>query len=127
MGSVYNCRQRSQSAPTLKQLDWPAAVRSLALLNLRHLFVGMHMQRETVDLAISGNCAKPIFRYCAHRMRSYSDRNTRDAQCLDAIEVSIDRGIAEAQLTFLRWLLKTALRIGSHEQDDPDARITPRL
>src|SRR5258708_37794478 len=127
MGSMDNCRQFPQYAEALKQLDLCTAVHSIALLDLCHLFVSMHMQRETVVLAISSNCATPIFRYCTHRMRSYSNRSPRDAQRLDTIEVSIDRGIAEAELTFLRWLIKTALRIGRHEQDNPNARITPRL
>src|SRR5258708_34019649 len=107
MGSMDNCRQCSQYAETLKQLDWCTAVHSIALLDLCHLFVSMDMQRETVVLAISGNCAKPIFRYCTRRMRSDSDRHTRAAQRLDTIEQSIDRGMPEAELTFLRALMKT--------------------
>src|SRR5258708_12912391 len=109
MGSMDNCRQCSQYAETLKQLDWCTAVHSIALLDLCHLFVSMDMQRETVVLAISGNCAKPIFRYCTHRMRSYSDRHTRDAQPLDTIAVTIDRQIPEPDLPFLLSLLKTTL------------------
>src|SRR5258708_35369429 len=78
-------------------------------------------------LAISGNCAKPILWYCAHRVRRHSNGNISDAQCLDTIEISIDRDIAEAALIFLRWLIKTTLCIGRHEQDDTYTRIAPGL
>src|SRR5260370_5098997 len=57
----------------------------------------------------------------------HSNGNISDAQCLDTIEISIDRDIAEAALIFLRWLIKTTLCIGCHEQDDTYTRIAPGL
>src|SRR6266487_2581756 len=60
-------------------------------------------------------------------MRSNSNRYTCDAQPLYSPEISIDRGITEASLTFLCRLIETALSVGRHEQDDTYTCITPGL
>src|SRR6266487_5962130 len=78
-------------------------------------------------MAISSDSTKPLLRYSTHRMRSNSNGSTFDTQSLDPVEKSIDGGITESSLLFLWRLIKSALGIGRHKQDNTYSRILSSL
>src|SRR2546426_6989883 len=85
------------------------------------------MQWESMSMTIIGDRAKPLFWHRSHGMRGDTNGKTCNAQCLNTIEISIDGAVTETELTFLWWLIKTALRVNCHEQDDSYSCVTPGL
>ena len=86
----------------------------LALLQLARLLVRVDMADEPVRFGVARDLAQPVRRHRPHAVGGDPDRMAGQPQRVDAREVVLDRGVAEARVP--------AAVIGRGQQDDGQSR-----
>ncbi len=111
---VHDRRALAEEPGAFQQLDRRAAVLGLALLQLARLLVRVDVADEPVRFGVARDLAQPVRRHRPHAVGGDSDRVAGQPQRVDAGEVVVDRGVAEARVP--------AAVIGRGQQDDGQSR-----
>ena len=107
-------------------LDRAQAELGEALCDLARLLVRVHVQRIARPGSVDGDRAQPVGRHGTHRVRRVPHGHERVAgrllgEPIDAREIGLDGGIAEASLPGGRRAVRTAARVGRKQQRDAKA------